>query len=176
MATSCSNRPVAWARRKKAPSPAPISRSRPPLIGDSSSFGGESGAWREPCLLRMPADCCPFAASNRSRGRSQKARSGALGSGWVPSCAREQGFCARRRCLPFPRACGGAGCLREGVARRPWRAGGMGMDGASQECAAFNAAAALQKPPVSRRFAAVASRESPPNGEESHINGSIVLC
>lgn len=49
------------------------------------------------------------------------------------SCGFHSGSTARDRQKHrdrLPRACGGTGCLREGVARRPRRAGGMGTDDA----------------------------------------------
>jgi hypothetical protein len=51
-------------------------------------------------------------------------------------------------------ACGGAGCLREGVAGRPWMAGGMGTDGRLLPRARASAAGDAQSASMSPRSAA----------------------
>jgi hypothetical protein len=66
--------------------------------------------------LSRPTPKAPPACAQRARSRGAHTDS-------IPPTARAPNHAHSKR-----RACGGAGCLREGVARRPRTAGGMGTE------------------------------------------------
>jgi hypothetical protein len=120
----------ACMRRSSVTSAVPCSRvAIGVIVRHSSSFGGESRPWkRGPSPQRLAV-----VASASHRGPGQPA-SGPIAA-WVrgpPVCTPEQRISSRPRVPTSPCACGGAGWLREVVARRPWMTGGMGTEGGVQ--------------------------------------------
>jgi CubicO group peptidase (beta-lactamase class C family) len=93
---------------------------------DSSAFGGESGAWREPGLLLDASYRCRSlpAIGADARRKLRDPGCSAWGSGW--GCDREQGVCAGGSLPAVSPVLVVERCvLREAVARRPWMAGGI---------------------------------------------------
>jgi hypothetical protein len=73
--------------------------------------------------VRDVSGCWPRAASDRSRGSSQAAKSGAPGKAQCPAEPCEQGFVPSGLvAAACPVLVAERGVLREGVARRPWMA------------------------------------------------------
>ncbi len=106
-----------------------VEEGRSVIKRDSSSFGGDSSPWEGgPSPPRLAV-----VATAWHRGPRQPA-SGPIAA-WVhaPRFVRlSRRVSGRPRVPTSPRACGGAGWLREVVARRPWMTGGMGTEGGVQ--------------------------------------------
>ena len=111
------------AGRGRSPATMPgFHRGRPPRNkGDSSPFGGESGrVTRQSSQRRRP--------SLSSAGGTPELHARPGHDVHARDCAPEQVVCEDTPVACRVPASGVGGCLREGVARRPWMAGGMGMD------------------------------------------------
>ena len=126
-------------------------------------------------VVRDVSGCWPRAASDRSRRSSQAAKSGAPGKAQCPAEPCEQGFVP---CGLVPAACpvlwrSGVSCERASPAGHGWPRG-MGTDGRLADVRNFRRwAVPPENSPDSTGFIVVASRESPPNGEEPFFSDPV---